>query len=401
MLSDDTLSKLSDNFAQRMEDATEFALEKIVKRIKEIGTLSKSDIYKLNRLRDNGVDIKEIERYLSQQTQRNITDIKKIYEKAAESNAEFAYKYFELADVPFIPYSENKPLQQTVEALAKITANEFTNFSRTTAFAIKQVKGGTKYLTLADGYKDLIDRSIYAVRSGTTDYNSAIRRIIKEYAKSGLRTCETVKTVYESGYSRTLETAVRQSVLDGVKYINHETQRQLGEQFGADAVELSAHLTCAPDHLNVQGHQFSLDEFENMQIGLPCEDLQGREYAGFRRKIGEWNCRHFTFYIVAGAAPNYSDEELQKMKKDNLRQIQIGNKTQTPYQWSQIMRELETEIRKEKRVWVALNELGDKQGKISVQNRIRKLKIRYYDIAAKTGLPVRKNRMSVSGYHGR
>ena len=44
-----------------------------------------------------------------------------------------------------------------------------------------------------------------------------------------------------------------------------------GQKFGADGVELSAHAICAPDHLAVQGRQFSNEEFDKMQIGYECE----------------------------------------------------------------------------------------------------------------------------------
>ena len=42
-----------------------------------------------------------------------------------------------------------------------------------------------------------------------------------------------------------------------------------GQRFGSDGVEISAHAISAPDHLPVQGRQFSNEEFCKMQNGMP------------------------------------------------------------------------------------------------------------------------------------
>ena len=94
------------------------------------------------------------------------------------------------------------------------------------------------------GYRDAVDVAITSVQAGVTDYNSAIRRTMKTAAQDGLR----VKYP-NSGLTRRLDSAVRQNVLDGVRAVNNDVLRQLGNEYGADGVEISAHALCATDHL--------------------------------------------------------------------------------------------------------------------------------------------------------
>jgi phage-related protein len=56
-------------------------------------------------------------------------------------------------------------------------------------------------------------------------------------------------------------------------YLEHRKSKRFyfnynGEQFGSDGIELSAHAISAPDHVNVQGRQFSNAEFNKMSVEL-------------------------------------------------------------------------------------------------------------------------------------
>ena len=43
-----------------------------------------------------------------------------------------------------------------------------------------------------------------------------------------------------------------------------DIQQEVGERFGADGVEISAHYPCAEDHVDIQGRQFSNEKFEKL-----------------------------------------------------------------------------------------------------------------------------------------
>ena len=62
---------------------------------------------------------------------------------------------------------------------------------------------------------------------------------------------------YESGHTRRVDTAVRMNVLDAMRRMNQRAMEEVGREFGADGVEIDAHMLCAEDHLPYQGQQFS------------------------------------------------------------------------------------------------------------------------------------------------
>lgn len=110
-------------------------------------------------------------------------------------------------------------------------------------------------------------------------------------------------------YTRRIDSAARQNVLDGISYIAQETAKSNGEKFGADGYEISAHATCAPDHLPYQGKQYTKAQFDKLQAGL-------------KRPIGQWNCRHLIYPIILGvSAPAYSDEELKEFEINSNEKI--------------------------------------------------------------------------------
>ena len=73
------------------------------------------------------------------------------------------------------------------------------------------------------------------------------------------------KVRYASGLTRRLDTAARQNVLDGFRALMQRTRDETGKAFGADGVEISAHMLCAEDHLPYQGRQFSLEDVYKRQ----------------------------------------------------------------------------------------------------------------------------------------
>ena len=61
-----------------------------------------------------------------------------------------------------------------------------------------------------------------------------MREVIRAMSESGIRAVD-----YATGYSRRLDSAVRQNILWGVRKCNRQTAKQTGEGFGADGCETS------------------------------------------------------------------------------------------------------------------------------------------------------------------
>ena len=225
-------------------------------------------------------------------------------------------------------------------------------------------------------------------------YNEAARDIIRDLGYNGLQ------VQYESGYHRRLDTAVRQNIIDGVNQINQNASLEMGRALGYDAVELSAHANSAPDHEPVQGRVFLLAEFEKMQNGEPFQDVDGVHYEGFRRAIGEWNCMHIAMsFDTKTSIRRYTNEQLQQWKDDNAKGCDVGGKHYTLYQARQLMRQLETKVRREKDAAVAAKLNGNDMDERRARQRvINALSTQYYAVAQAAGLTPRGQRLSVEGF---
>jgi hypothetical protein len=182
---------------------------------------------------------------------------------------------------------------------------------------------------------------------------------------------------------------------------------QFGEEYGADGVEISAHSNSAPDHEDVQGRQFTLEEYDNLQATGYGKDVNGKVYtlwlnSNSFRPIEEYNCYHMPLNIIVGVSkPEYTEEQLQQMKEDNKKGFKYEGKHYTMYEGTQLQRKIETAIRQQKDTYVLAKASGDKELMLDCQKRVNQLTSKYNDVCKLSGLLPKKNRLSVSGYRGR
>ena len=191
---------------------------------------------------------------------------------------------------------------------------------------------------------------------------------------------------------------------DSLRELHNETQRIFGEQFDSDGVEISVHENPAPDHEMVQGRQFSNKQFDNFQNDLKAKSYDGivfePEFDGHdRRSISEYNCYHYTFSIILGVSvPEYTNKQLQAIIDRNNEGFEIDGKHYTIYQGTQLQRQLETEIRKQKDIQIMAKASGQKDLVMESQQKITQLTTKYRELSAKANLPIKEKRMRVSGY---
>lgn len=391
MISQDTLAHVADKIAKRLGGVETMVLTTIAKRIREIGEVLPSDATALARLTNIGSDISTITLYFQQQTGLAASEIQQIYQAAAIANLEFARKFYAAQGRRYIPYANNDPLQRIVEAQTQLTANSLENLSNTTVMNGGQ---GKNYMPIDMAYRRMVDLAVSAVQAGVSDYNAAMHDSIARMARAGVKTVE-----YASGVHRRLDSAVRMNIIDGVRAVNQDVARQIGAEFGADGVELSAHMTCAPDHLPMQGRQFAQVEFDALQTQRPSRDYQGHRYDAIRRPIGMWNCRHFAYPIVLGVSePIHTDGELERIREDNEKTIDIAGKPMTAYEASQLMRKIETQIRKAKNEAVTFGASGDKFSEAMARDRVRVLTAKYQAVAQAANQRMKYARIRVPGY---
>lgn len=392
MLSDEVLNKVIERITSRIEQGNTYTLQKIGESIKKIGALSPSKAQQLGQILKYGGNYDKIVEKLAQITQLNVADIYEIFEEVAKSDYRFAKQFYDYKGVKYIPYEQNVALQNQVKALARITASQYANFSNTLAFT-KRVNGRVVYTDLARTYQETIDKAILSVAQGKSTFDEQMYSTIKELGESGLKTVD-----YANGRSVRLDSSVRQHIKGALRNLHNETQAVFGEEFGADIIEISVHEHPAPDHY-MQGKQMMIEEYEKMQNHLPFKDLQGNVYEPLDRPISELNCYHYVFYGVAGVSkPNYTDEELNNILKENEKGIELDGQKYTIYEMSQIQRRLETSIRKQKDLQIIGRASGNKEIVENAQRKITELTHKYKQVSDISGLPYKRDRLRVSNY---
>ena len=399
MIDERLIDKLVERLVERIEEGNSYTLRKIGESIKEIGALSPSKAQQLSQILKYGGNYDKIVEKLAQITELNVKDIYEIFEEVAKRDYAFAKQFYDYRGVKYIPYEENIALQQQVKALARITAGEYANFSNTLAFT-KKVNGRVVYTDLARTYQDTIDKAVLSIAQGKSTFQEQMYSTIKELGSSGIKRVD-----YASGRSVRLDSSVRQHLKGALRNLHNETQAIFGEEFGSDGVEISVHMNPAPDHAEVQGRQFSKEEFDNFQNDQDAVDYTGKlftkEHEGHdRRSISEYNCYHYTFDIVLGVSkPEYSKEELQEIIDNNNKGFELDGEHYTNYEGTQMQRKLETEIRKQKDIQIMAKASGNKELVQESQSKITQLTRKYKQLSDISGLPTKMQRMRVSGYH--
>ena len=387
MKDDKKLELLLERFYNRFNQYNTKVLEKLGEAIKKFDNVSPAVAHQIAQELKYGTDIDDLIAELSRLSGKSIKDIEEAFDLVAEENVAFAEVYAKAKNMEFVDYKDNEQLKRLVKGIAGETNATFKNISRTKAigFVLKGEDGNKIFKDLKKTYNDLIDEAVFNVTTGTTNYQSAMRSVMKQLADSGVKIHEE-KIGYPSGYNRRIDSAVRQNVLTGIRQVNLEVQKQVGRDFGANGVEISAHSPCAEDHLSIQGKQYSNAEFKRLNGNL-------------ERPIGEYNCRHFVFSIVLGVSqPSYSDKMLNQMNRESQSIIEYEGKKYTAYEATQVQRKLETAIRKEKDRQIIARASGDKEGVGIAQSNITTLTHKYNDFSKNAGLDTYKNRLVVSGY---
>ena len=387
MLEGPALEKAIRAILSRLGEINTAYIKKIAAQIKKIGGLNATSVNRLLVMRDMGADIFEINEELRIATAVNNATLAKIYERALEES---------IADQRFREY-----LAQTPQAITPEAKQRLVNFTRA---VYRQTAGNLVNLSnttaLTPMYVEAVDKAILATGTGLGSYTETMRDTIKQIGRAGMQ------VQYESGYHRRLDTAVRQNIVDGVNQINKGASVMIGEAINEqagrpvyDAIEISAHARSAPDHEPVQGRVFLLSEFQQMQMGNPFRDVNGHLYDGFKRPIGEWNCRHTPFsFSTEWSKPQWTDEQLRQMAEENRKGCTIDGKHRTLYEAMQMMRDIETAVRREKDTAIAAQAAGDDVLRQQCQRNINALVKRYAAVAQASGNAEKRQRMTVEGF---
>ena len=401
MLSEKDIENLIQPILDRQDAINSYVIQKIAQRVKEIGKVLPSDVHRLERILKSGSDVRAINKEIARLTGLNERDIKQLIKAVAKDAYQDAKPYYDYRQKPYIPFEKNIELQRIVKAVAKQTSDTYVNLSNARAFMIRDLKNPKRLIPtkISKTYYSIVDEAIQASQSGVIDYNTAMRRTLRQLSASGIR---YVNYQSESGkkFSQQLDVAVKRNLMDGIRQLNQAVQDEVGKQYGADGKEITVHEHSAPDHEPIQGHQFTNEEYDKLQNGEAFEDVNGKKFAPIARHIGQYNCRHFTYSIIVGVnKPNFSEKQLEQ----NIRRNQKGYTDKngnhyTLYECAQELRKMERDIRQLKRDIIVARESGDEFMERESRAKLGQKRKAYNAFSEACGLPRKMNNCKVEGF---
>ena len=422
MINEELQEKLLSVFDKKFQDYNTKVLEELGNVIKQFKDLTPSQAYELGQQLKYNTTVKDLLNELSKISGLSVKDLKAILEKVARENIGFADVYYKARGLETPLYNDNKALQRLVSSVYNISGEEFKNIAKSTGFRLLDSNGNPLLLDINQTYNEVIDRCIVAISQGKETYQQSMRSTLKQLSSSGVRKIE-----YESGYSRRLDTSIRQNILDSMRQVSNESQQLFGEEFDYNAIEVSHHSNSAPDHSNndiengnfdIDGHQFvKLDILkEQIKNGIEKEitlkdidevnhrvKCKGKWYYDFdyinnnlNRPVSTMSCYHYIFSVVLGVSrPQFTDKQLEEDKKKNNDGFEFEGKHYTFYEGEQLLNRIALEIRKNKDMQIMAKSSGDDDLILSPQTKITQLTTKYRQVVKVSGLP---NKLATKGW---
>lgn len=353
----------------------------IIRRISINDEITRSADYQIYRLNQIGANKKYIKDKIDKTLGLADGEIDRLYDEVIASGYARDKALYDAMGKDFIPFKENEQLQQLIKAVKQQTKGEFVNITRSAGFRV-DINGRKVFTPLFEYYQKILDKSVMEIATGSFDYNTTIKRAVKEMINSSIRTVD-----YDSGWTNSIEVATRRALMTGITQVTNTINEMNAKALETDYFEVSWHATARPSHQKWQGRVYSLEELKTI-CGLG--EITGLCGA---------NCYHSYFPFIPGiSVRTYTDKEIDQMNaKENEVKLYNGREY-TSYDATQRQRELETLMRKRRKEIRLL-----KQGNASiedienVQAKYRETMRQYVDFSRKMGLPQQKERIYSDG----
>ena len=389
------LEQQADLLMQNVMGWENSTLQRIGKRIKKYGKLSLADVKSINNIAVAKSDMDAITKELAKVTGYNISQIEQMYGELLEEQHLANQPLYDYRGKKFVPFKDNREIQAIARAYAKTTGETMINLAKIGGSNLGFIDKNGKFKAIEKMYTEALDKAVLQVSTGATDFHTAMRDTIVEMGGSGIRI-----SYPDSGITRRLDTAVRQSLLWGAKQASVEYNEMIGEELGCDGYEVDAHSSPRPSHMFVQGKQYCIGKSRTINgvkfIGYEETDPTSPDGKSASQALGEYGCLHFRTPIICGISePRFSKQELAKIEADNKKQYKVGDLEGNKYYFSQKMRSLETAIREQKDIKAVAQASGDKALVKKCNERIKAYKDKYTEITDATGLYPELKRLSV------
>lgn len=394
MLTDEQIEQVLYKYTSRQDEFSLHIIRIIAKRLSNLADFDKLDtLHKEEVMRE---DITLIKRAYKDYVKKQMQSIKEDFWWIAVVIYMESLKFY----AEQTALEANKELMASINEITKEAQKSLLKLLNNPVLIIRDLKTPAviKAFDLEKAYRSVLAEAQTYSNVSNELRDIALNRTEMQLFDSGVRymidnSSNNAKNAISAN------SAIRMNVLENAKLLINQMQDIMGEQFGADAVELSAHIYPAPDHAPAQGHQYSIEEMNKMQSGMDFEDLNGTKYVGFERNIGEWNCRHYFMKIKQGEAPTYTQKQLNKILEDNQRgYTDEKGRHRTLYECTQVQRRYEREIRHAKEKYLYAKSLNDKNMMDNANNRVNSLTTQYKLFSQKCDIPIKSERIRVKDY---
>jgi len=385
MLTPEELEYVPQGISKLFRDLQLNIMSDIVERIAYNKEITRTADLEISRLYELGTSKEVIKRHIKRTLGLTSSEIDRIYKTIlAEDYARYEPIYKQLGE-SFVPYRKNKPLQQLINGIKEQTKAEFKNITQSLGFAVKNAKGAVTFKPIAKFYQETLDNASMQIMSGAYDYNSVIKRAVKQMTDSGLRTVD-----YASGISNRVEVAARRAVMTGFNQTVGRITEENAEKLGTEYFEVTYHQGARPTHQPWQGRVYSKSELVSVCGYGNIAGLKGA------------NCRHDFHPFFPGVSKRlYTDEELDRMNAEENTPKEYKGKQYTTYEATQRQRRIETALRA-KREEIHLLEQGgaDADDILAKKAKYHGLSSEYAEFSKAMGLPQERQRVNISPFKG-
>ncbi len=383
----DELEKLPKPLERIMRDLEISIMQEIIERIKAVAQITPVTDWLLMRITAIGMSKSKIKRLIGEAIRETDLRVDDIYEQAVSSDFIRNKEIYESVEKEYIPYEENKWLQQVVETARRQTKDSLRpmeNITQTMGFNVPMGGGKKVFTPLSEYLERSMDKAMMGIVTGTKTYSQAVGDVIDEMTASGIRTVD-----YASGKSDRIEVAARRAVMTGVAQMTDKVNEKNAEELGTDHWEVDWHMgarntgTGYLNHQNWQGKVYSSAEMRTI-CGLG--EMLG--FAGI-------NCYHIRFPFIPGISKRkYTDEWLaEQNRRENEKKVFRGREYDT-YGALQYQRSLERSIRKQKQDVALLEAAGaDKEIITAAKCRLRLTNRTYTEFSKEMGLRQQRERL--------
>lgn len=381
MVTPDDLDKYPDSIDGLFQRLDDFIIKDYARRVAKTGKITETAEWLAQRAEAIGMSEEEIQEETARILEMSAEEIEEIFGDVAFSSADNDSDRFYSAGLTSGRIAANSAVKRFLEAAKKQTKAELKNITGTMGVAV-----GNGNESLTDFYIRTLDFVQLQIATGVSDYNSAIRKAVKDLSAKGIQYID-----YESGKRMNIASAARMCTLTGISQMARNMNDAICDDLGFDIVETTAHPGARPSHQVWQGRWFSRSGKSRKYP--PLEESTGLGTAGGLCGV---NCRHSYYGVPDGATPTYTEEQLANIDPPPF---EYDGKEYTYYEANQRMRYMERQIRKTKREAVGYEAAGLDDDFTAASIKLNRQKQEYNKFAKASGIRPKYERTQELGYN--